>query len=175
MKISFDVDSLEDAEEALSQCFAVVDVWRLLTGVDIDELKKEYVDAGLTNPIPAGVKSVGEPHTLATEEQLKRVAEQPEPPARRGRAKKKAEAPAAEVETPVAATPEETTTPPAAEQTELPLNEPQLSEEDAREKLRQLCVTKGVVWIRPILQQLGVARVAELSDAQVHEILHAAA
>lgn len=50
----------------------------------------------------------------------------------------------------------------------------QLDDEDAREKLRQRAVERGVAWLRPILKQFAVQKLSDLTSNQVREVLDAA-
>src|SRR5215472_9696662 len=77
MRVSFDINSVEDAEDALARCFAIVDVMRLEAGLDIQELKAEFHPAA-DPPTPEGVKPLGEPHTEVTPDRLKKLEEQAE-------------------------------------------------------------------------------------------------
>jgi hypothetical protein len=45
----------------------------------------------------------------------------------------------------------------------------------SREKLRTLAVARGVTWLRPILTRFDAARLTDLTDQQVREVLADAA
>ena len=49
--------------------------------------------------------------------------------------------------------------------------DPEEPVEVARDRLRSVAKVKGVLWLRPILETRNVARLSELSDQQVRELL----
>lgn len=154
MKITIEVGCKNDADDAAGLLLALSDAFLLIEDPEHFTRTKE---APVATVEPATAKRRGRPKKsedpVAATIDADPVAADP--------------VAATRADVPVAADPEPVTIAPEPEPTVAP--------EDARETLRNLARQKGVTWLRPILVAHNVARLVELTDQQVDEVLRDAA
>jgi hypothetical protein len=141
MKFTLTINNLEDAEAAARKCLELRDALR------------KFNTAAEALPLVSAA-AVSEPVTLP----IKRAK-------RKTRSDKGLKRSAAKKPT--------TATPPDKAPKKFATATPSdtVDQASARDKLHSRAIMNGVTWLRPILAQHGAARLGDLTDAQVDEVL----
>jgi hypothetical protein len=145
MRITYDINTLAEAEQARDTLQAIVEAFRPVERPSTLEVAESA---------PAAEPAV----------ELTQADTPPAPKVRRARRSKANGTAEPQVE------PEPEQVNDIAE----PQAEPEFNDADACEKLRLLAVERGVQWLRPILVQYAVQKLSDLTPSQVRELLNAA-